>query len=43
MEKLSMGMGKSLPPVLPEPDIYTVEFDEADDPLHPYNWIRSRK
>lgn len=38
-----MGMGKSLPPVLPEPDIYTVEFDEADDPLHPYNWRRSKK
>lgn len=38
-----MGMGKPLPPELPDPDLYTVDFDEADDPLHPYNWRRSAK
>lgn len=43
MEKVSMGMGKPLPPELPDPDIYTVDFDEGDDPQHPYNWTRSSK
>lgn len=43
MEKLSMGMSKPLPPTLPDQDVYTVEFDEADDALHPYNWGRSLK
>lgn len=41
-EKLSMGMGKPIPPTLPDQDIYTAEFEE-DDPLHPYSWSRSAK
>lgn len=43
IEKLSMGNGKPLPPTLPDQDIYTVEFEEKNDPLHPYNWSRSTK
>ncbi|KAI7773713.1 hypothetical protein LA080_010033 [Diaporthe eres] len=42
MEKLSMGMGKPIPPTLPDQDIYTAEFEE-NDPLHPYSWSRSAK
>lgn len=42
-EKLSMGMGRPIPPTLPDQDEYTVEFDEANDPLHPYNWRLSIK
>ena len=42
-EVLSMGMGRPIPPPLPEPDDYTVEFDGMDDPMHPYNWQRSTK
>lgn len=43
IEKLSMGMGKPIPPMLPDQDNYTVEFDEVNDALHPYNWKRSTK
>ena len=38
-----MGMGKPIPPTLPNPKDYTVEFDETKDPMHPYNWKRSTK
>jgi DHA1 family multidrug resistance protein-like MFS transporter len=38
-----MGMGKPIPPPLPDPKEYRVEFDEKNDPMHPYNWKRSRK
>jgi hypothetical protein len=43
MEKVSMGMDKPLPPELPDPEMYTVEFEDAGDPQHPYNWKRSSK
>ncbi|KAI3391013.1 hypothetical protein diail_8108, partial [Diaporthe ilicicola] len=43
MEALSMGMGKPIPPALPDPENYTVEFDEANDPMHPYNWRLATK
>lgn len=42
-EKLSMGMGKPIPPALPRLEDYIVEFDGTDDPLHPFNWKRSTK
>lgn len=42
-EKLSMGMDKSMPPPLPDVEIYTVDFDGMSDPMHPYNWKRSTK
>lgn len=42
-EKISMGMGKPIPPSLPNPKHYTVEFDATKDPMHPYNWKRSTK
>ena len=42
-ETLSMGMGKPIPPSLPNPKYYTVEFDETQDSMHPYNWKRSTK
>lgn len=42
-EKLFLGMGKPLPPRLPDAEEYTVEFDGEDDPIHPYNWTRSAK
>lgn len=38
-----MGMGKPIPPTLPSPEEYTVEFDGTDDPKHPYNWSLSTK
>ncbi|KAI1385546.1 putative bicyclomycin resistance protein [Hypoxylon trugodes] len=41
-EKLSMGLGKPIPPPLADPKDYIVEFDE-DDPTHPYNWKTSTK
>ncbi|KAI4210577.1 MAG: hypothetical protein LQ351_006555 [Letrouitia transgressa] len=40
-EELSMGMGKPIPPPLPDPEHYKVDFDPMDDPFHPYNWKRS--
>lgn len=42
-EKLTMGNGKPLPPPLPDPEAYTVEFDKATDPTYPYNWKLSTK
>ena len=38
-----MGMGKPIPPPLPDLEDYTVDFDGVDDPMHPYNWKRSAK
>ena len=32
------GAGKPYPPLLPEREEYVVEFDGADDKLHPLNW-----
>ena len=42
-EKLSMGMGKPIPPPLPDPEDYLVEFDGINDSKHPYNWKRATK
>lgn len=42
-EKTSLGMGRSLPPPLPDAQEYLVDFDGLDDPEHPYNWKSSRK
>lgn len=33
-----MGAGKPYPPDLLEKDGYIVEFEGADDPVHPQNW-----
>ncbi|KAL7952490.1 major facilitator superfamily domain-containing protein [Trichoderma compactum] len=33
-----MGAGKPYPPDILEKDGYIVEFDGADDPIHPQNW-----
>ncbi|KAL4862161.1 hypothetical protein BDV12DRAFT_207433 [Aspergillus spectabilis] len=40
---MPMGAGKDYPPVLPDPEGFVVEFDGADDPLHPYNWTLLRR
>jgi DHA1 family multidrug resistance protein-like MFS transporter len=40
---LPMGAGKEYPPLLPDPETYVVEFDGAEDPLHPYNWSMTRR
>ncbi|OOQ83816.1 MFS-type transporter [Penicillium brasilianum] len=37
-EKLSMGMGRPAPPILPDSEYYVVDFDGINDPAHPYNW-----
>ena len=42
-EKLSMGLGRPIPPPLPDLEDYTVMFDGMDDLMHPYNWERSTK
>lgn len=42
-EKLYMGLGRSFPAPLPNPEDYIVEFDGPDDPKHPYNWKFSVK
>ncbi|GLA74727.1 hypothetical protein AtubIFM55763_005973 [Aspergillus tubingensis] len=42
-EWLPMGAGKEYPPSLPDPEKYVVEFDGADDPLHPWNWSILRR
>ncbi|KAJ5183461.1 hypothetical protein N7492_001077 [Penicillium capsulatum] len=42
-ESLGMGMGKPIPPSLPDIHDYTVEFEGIDDPMHPYNWKTSVK
>lgn len=38
-----MGMGKPIPPPLPDTDGYTVEFDAKSDTLYPHNWKSSTK
>ena len=40
---LAMGAGKEHPPLLPDSEAYVVEFDGANDPLHPYNWSLSKR
>lgn len=35
---LPMGAAKPYPPSLPDPEDYVVEFEGADDPMHPQNW-----
>lgn len=40
---LSMGMGKSIPPPLPDREEYMVDFDGMADPAHPWNWQRPEK
>ena len=42
-EKVSIGIDKPLPPPLPDPRHYLVDFDGVDDPIHPYNWKTSTK
>ncbi|KAL4914667.1 major facilitator superfamily domain-containing protein [Aspergillus aurantiobrunneus] len=40
---LPMGAGKEYPRFLPDPEGFVVEFDGADDPMHPYNWSLTRR
>ncbi|KAJ5620095.1 hypothetical protein N7510_004079 [Penicillium lagena] len=40
---LSLGAGKPYPPKLSDPEQYIVEFNDANDPLHPQNWSLGRK
>ncbi|KAL2827966.1 major facilitator superfamily domain-containing protein [Aspergillus cavernicola] len=40
---MPMGAGKEYPPLLPNPEGFVVEFDGANDPLHPYNWTLLRR
>ncbi|RDW92900.1 MFS transporter [Aspergillus mulundensis] len=40
---LPMGAGKEYPPLIPDPEGFVVEFDGADDPMHPYNWTLMRR
>jgi DHA1 family multidrug resistance protein-like MFS transporter len=40
---LPLGAGKPHPPPLPDPEEYIVEFNDANDPLHPQNWSLGRK
>jgi DHA1 family multidrug resistance protein-like MFS transporter len=42
-EKISIGNGRPIPPPLPHPSEYVVEFDGPEDPEHPYNWKLSAK
>ena len=37
-EKMTMGLGRPFPPLLPDLEDYIVDFDGPDDPMHPYNW-----
>lgn len=39
----SLGAGKPFPPPLPDREEYVVEFDGAEDPLHPQNWPMNKK
>lgn len=39
----SLGAGKPFPPLLPDREEYVVEFDGAEDPLHPQNWPQNKK
>lgn len=40
---LPMGANKEHPPFLPDSEAYVVEFNGANDPLHPYNWSMTRR
>lgn len=40
---LPLGAGKPYPPELPNSEDYVVEFEGADDPLHPQNWPMSKR
>lgn len=40
---MPLGAGKPHPPDLPDPEQYIVEFNDANDPLHPQNWPFARK
>lgn len=40
---LPMGANKEYPPILPDSEAYVVEFDGANDPLHPYNWSMPKR
>ncbi|EKV11002.1 MFS multidrug transporter, putative [Penicillium digitatum PHI26] len=40
---LPLGAGKPHPPSLPDPEEYIVEFNDANDPMHPQNWSLKRK
>lgn len=37
------GDNKPYPPMLPEKEVYVVEFEGHDDPLHAQNWTTKRK
>ncbi|KAL6705107.1 hypothetical protein ACN47E_007366 [Coniothyrium glycines] len=39
----NLGAGKPMPPALPDREEYVVEFDGADDPMHPQNWPMNKK
>ncbi|ANB11822.1 Tpo1p [Sugiyamaella lignohabitans] len=40
----NMGGGKDYPPLLNyDKDLYKVEFDGPDDPMHPHNWPLKKK
>lgn len=38
-----MGLGKALPPQLPDREDYVVEFSGPDDPMHAQNWPMKKK
>ncbi|KAJ5804459.1 uncharacterized protein N7518_000762 [Penicillium psychrosexuale] len=40
---IPLGAGKPHPPSLPDPEQYVVEFNDADDPMHPQNWSLASK
>ncbi|PLN79786.1 MFS general substrate transporter [Aspergillus taichungensis] len=40
---LPLGAGKPYPPELPNSEDYVVDFEGADDPLHPQNWPMSKR
>lgn len=40
---LPMGAGKPYPSPLPSPEEYIVEFEGADDPMHPHNWPMNKR
>ncbi|RAL02163.1 MFS transporter [Aspergillus ibericus CBS 121593] len=40
---LPLGAGKPYPPPLPDSEAYVVEFEGADDPMHPHNWPMKKR
>ncbi|OJJ54895.1 hypothetical protein ASPSYDRAFT_60694 [Aspergillus sydowii CBS 593.65] len=40
---LPMGGGRPYPLALPDPEMYVVQFDGPDDPIHPHNWPMGRR